>query len=1630
MKVAAVDKRKTPLRKVLWVVFGLLGWSLIPFLPMMAEAEQVVSEDFRNVVHTLSSFGDRSTGTSGNKAAVKLIKDRLSDLGLDTVGSQWFSVPVIRHGGSSLVLPDRDLSQDIHPIQANAITPETISSDGLEGPLIYVGSGELREFNEKEISGAILLMEIDSGKNWLHAANLGAKALIYVDRGPTGKTFFQDKIELSPIQFPRFWIPFSKARELFGGFETAPKGLIAGRARLFSKMHWEEVSGENLFALIPGADSKLQKELVMVEAFYDSTALIPGSSPGADEACSVAALLELARSLKQNPPARSVLLVATAGHAQALAGMRELFWSLRAKSIDLKRMSKRLETVVKKTRNVIGTLERDLPAASAFVETEDEELNRLVETALTDRIKTEVDTISRQLIQLRMQQAAGDRQPMIQEIARQSLLLRRLSWRSSFKDLTPEEKQLLNQMIPLVIEDQKAILSDAERQVKQLKSANSFRSLVEEAELTVAVSLHLSSHGDGIGAFSQGWLYPLKETVNRQGVYSTLAEVLRRSAADVQKAMGLPALFQDTLQASHQRPWQSYFPDQPFMGGEVSALAGYLGVSLATVNDARSLWGTPYDRPEAVNWKQAAQQSALVSGLIRSLAQAPQLHTGRMPANGFSTLTGRANFLRQSELFADQPAPGSVIMAYHGPGRYYTMVDTMGTFQIRGIADKRHLLDNVILEGYRFNQESGAAEWAVDKKQTGLYAYRVAMRRNAVETNLVMFACKESTIFNLIEPRSFRYLTRMQLLDGRREALPLRYWWSRIDTRVSTIASIYLEPGTRFKMTLSDTVFNKKVILTNATSTHPEGSGYLVDDWPFLHHTELKVARDMWELLDPRIANLETHGIFNERIRNLHREGTTSLKEATKALEEKKYDKFSEEARRSWALAIRVYEHVETTQKDVLFGVLFYIALFVPFAFCLERLLFGYSDIYKRVIAFSGILLLLIALIYQVHPAFQLAYNPMVVILAFFIMGLSLMVTLIIFFRFEGEMVRLQRQAGHMKAVEISPWKAFVAAFFLGVSNLRRRRIRTALTCITLIILTFTIMSFTTVKTMRQHGRLWYQSSAPYQGFLLKNLNWQNLPPEALGIISNAFEGKGEVTPRIWLESEDRTRTTRIAVRYKDQVQEAQGLIGLGAGEARVTRIDQTLARGRWLQEGDRHAVLLSERMAGNLGIDLKRPEGTVVLLWGTPFDVVGIFSGEKFEKQLDLDGEFLTPVTFPSEVSMGRTEAEIEAAESGADVQAFQSQYRHVSGDLTVIIPYRTLLAAGGHLKSVAVRPHSLINIQAEAKELTDRCGLSLFCGEPEGTFLYSARNTLSYSGIPNIVIPLIISVFIVLNTMIGSVYERKREIGIYTSVGLAPSHVSFLFIAEALAFAVLSVVLGYLLAQSTASFFATSSLWAGITVNYSSLAGVAAMFLVILVVLVSVIYPSRVAAQIAIPDVNRSWKLPESDGNLLEVTLPFLMKYREHRSTGGYLYDYFKGYQDVSQGAFSTGDIDFAFVCPAPPVKNNLTPGAAEDPYCGEACLRLYTQVWLAPFDFGIKQQVEVQFCPAEEEPGFLEIKILLKRLAGEANVWRRTNKAFLHALRRQLLMWRSLDETSHAHYDKLMTSAEQEKEGSREL
>lgn len=55
---------------------------------------------------------------------------------------------------------------------------------------------------------------------------------------------------------------------------------------------------------------------------YDAISPVPAIAPGADQASSVAAWMELAVTLATHPPGRTTILVATPGHFQALSGIR------------------------------------------------------------------------------------------------------------------------------------------------------------------------------------------------------------------------------------------------------------------------------------------------------------------------------------------------------------------------------------------------------------------------------------------------------------------------------------------------------------------------------------------------------------------------------------------------------------------------------------------------------------------------------------------------------------------------------------------------------------------------------------------------------------------------------------------------------------------------------------------------------------------------------------------------------------------------------------------------------------------------------------------------------------------------------------------------------------------------------------------------------------------------------------------------------------------------------------------------------------------------------------------------------------------------------------------------------------
>lgn len=1644
-------------------------------------------------VRALAALEDRSLGGPGAAQAAEYVQAALTAAGPGPVGRQSCLTPVLRHersdmrviwdeaagdAGQAGAVPagQRTGSVPVRPLFMNAAAPGTIPPPGLSGRLVWVGRGTFSEMNGKAVAGNVVLMDLDSGGAWEGAAGLGAKALVFVDRGgapaaggggaaPSGldasglstRGVFEDKWEATPVAFPRFWLPEDQARALFGAYEEFTGDPPSPTAVLTSDAAWRRVRADNVWKLIPGSDPALASELAVIEASYDVRAMVADRAPGADEAASAAVLLEMARTLEREPPRRSVLLAATSGRSQSLVGMRELVWSLTASDKETRTLEKDLAARRKRAESAQAGLrlfqarlaeltgpdagqaggaagppggvpdaasvggpasarapEKKAGGAGAPAATDGrsaqapdrdaagEGAREDWRQALGSRLKTEADELTETLMRLRLEPAAeagAEGRERLRALAERRLLLRRLAWREDYAALSPAEGAALAEVVPRALAEQESRRADAAEQLAVLRGVLALREALGGRRVVASASLLLSSHGDGLGAFAQGSLYRLRPDQDRARSFAPLSRLLGAAAAEAERTMGLAGFFQDALLPDRLTPWRDPLPDRPALGGEAAAMAGLAGFSLATTNDCRALWGAPADRPETVDAAGLARQADFALALLRRLISPPAadgLGANQPSAGGFSVLTGRTRSIRQGEVFAEQPAPGALALVWQGETLHRAMADSEGVFRVRGLADRKRSLDKAVLDAYRIDPGSGEVVWAVDRAATDKNSYRLSVTRRDMETGLVLFPGQGVTLFGQLEPRTFRRMTRTEILDGRRDAPPVRFGQSRVDAPGSGLANVYLPWGVPLKALLSDTPLRRKALLLNADAARPQGRGYLPEERA-LGGAEYLAARDMWAVAGPRAEALAARGAPNELVGALRREGEARLAQAAADLAGRRYDAFMENARASLVLAGRVYGDVQAALGDVLAGALFYVALFAPFAYCLERLFFSQADIHRRILAWLAILAATMAVVFLVHPAFRLIHGPLVVVLAFFILGLSTLVGSILFLRFEREMAALRRRTGGAGSAETGRGKVFAAAFALGAGNLRRRPLRTGLTCATLVLLTFAVMSFTSVKSYRRQAGVPVGQAASWQGIVLRDPAWRTLPPAALAAVANRFAGQAEVAPRGWLTDRAGSQALgAVLTTSAGRRAEARAVMGLSAEEASVSGLDAVLAAGRWFAPQDRWAVILPQRLAERLGV----VPGDRVTLWGLSCQVVGLTRPEAIQARPDLDGEPLAPVFFPDDAAREQAEAAVatETSEAAGDRLVSPGRYRRASPEETVWLPCRALAGLPGFaLKSMAVSPPGSGEVSTLGAALAERFALAVFSGGPGGSLAHVAGEGLSYAGLPNVAVPLGLAGLIVLNAMIGSVHERRREIGVYASLGLAPSHISLLFLAESLAFAVLSVVFGYLLAQTGAWLLAGTAAFRGLTANYSSLAGVAAMFLVMAVTLVSTLYPARMAAGLAIPDVNRAWTMPRPQGDVIEADLPFLLGAHELQCAGGYLCDYYAGHADVLHGLFSTADVS---------VRRAAGGG-----------LRLEARIWLAPFDFGVRQSLRLDFRPSEENPGFLEIRVLIRREAGEAGTWQRMNRRFLNDLRRRLLVWRSLGEAERVRYEALL-------------
>ena len=166
----------------------------------------------------------------------------------------------------------------------------------------------------------------------------------------------------------------------------------------------------------------------------------------------------------------------------------------------------------------------------------------------------------------------------------------------------------------------------------------------------------------------------------------------------------------------------------------------------------------------------------------------------------------------------------------------------------------------------------------------------------------------------------------------------------------------------------------------------------------------------------------------------------------------------------------------------------------------------------------------------------------------------------------------------------------------------------------------------------------------------------------------------------------------------------------------------------------------------------------------------------------------------------------------------------------------------------------------------------------------------------------------------------------------------------------------------------------------------------LVVLLGGAAALYPARRAGRICTPGIERRWTLPKMEGDRIEMRLPFSLVRHEVVGLAAFQAEFWAANQEQSIGA--------GFYVEALGVERR-----------GDA-VRLAARVWLAPFDQGVVQQTVLVIAPGSD-PHYCDIDVQLDLEAGDLATWHRVVRTFIDDVRKQFLVWRTLNGDDRRHY-----------------
>ena len=1588
----------------------------------------------------LTRHPHRLAGTEEGQAASKYLEKRLNEIGMDHVIVQPFRTAQTRVKRCELLVAVDGATNALSllPMRPCGIIPPVTPPGGVSGPLRYVGKGSVEELSAKPLRGAIVVMDYNCDDVWLKVLRLGARAVVFVREGDT-RASHAHSVEAN-ANLLRFFYDGS-VKDLRDGAEATIHSEVVWDSGVAHNVAGFLKGTDPVF-------SHEKDEVIILAANTDTFGEVPRRSPGGRGAANCAALLRLAGHFKAHRPRRHVLLLFLDNQARGHEGSRAFYRTLetatdyapqkRKEYVDSEREflteamacvsrpdcfsentpSRRylvlgLSRKAERHAHDVGDLMYRLRMEKREYELE-ARAGRGMDAGHEARIR-EID----ELVETKWQPEKDDWNEVRRALGR----MKRHKTRDEAAKLKAGEKEKFKLILDEVRKDVEERLAELEVDLRGVNADLELSELLGKHWLALHASLMLgdtaSTWGLLIGGDSD-----FHSAEDSPGLYGKIQAVFVRAHGWLASA-GTPTKY-FLLESADQSLSQTRVLSPVAVlvhSGEIAGLFGVYNIGIGTCQEAFVREGTPDDRLEHIDTGRVLPQVDEIGMMLSTVAnldtEPPEQEVEQEVTGPESVADQEALSLRRGIVasknyniptFANGKPAGPVVMGVlpgsampnnrmagaivqhrlkevkaltFGRRRAYAF-DNFAVIRTDG--NGSYSLGPVSARGWQQrNQQRG---FAADFDERGIVTSASDMesfRNSQSWWRLNMFRCVSGALVLPPQSSTVRLPAQQVLLLSSRANAPINAKKHFTETCDGVVSWFWDEREKGVKLFF----LSQLVCLNNGVETfengkgrgRPEGVGFAPgSDWSDVNTTH-RSATDLWRLNDFRINLLQSKEIRDKALSELHGRCEDLLIDAANEPSALRSESL---AACSFLASQPVYKKTRATLDDLVFAVLLLLGLSVPFAFALERVVIGATTVYKQIGWFAGIFCSTFLALFLTHPAFAVANTPIIIFLGFAIVVMSALVIFIIMRKFEVELRALQGMTTTSHASDVSRVTTFLAAMHMGISTMRRRPLRTALTAVTITLLTFTILCFASFSTQLGIVKLFSAPKPAYSGVWVHKVNWDPISDDFLTVFRTRWGGDLQAFPRYWISPQSE-ENPGLLVSREDGARPLmiRGVLGLVTGELELRPDMKEL-----IDTNLNDTVMMTEAMASALDV---KP-GDRVLAAGRSLRVGRLLDAVKLSVATDMDDSSILPVDF---VEAAAGQQDQTTTETGGDDLLAERSWASLPPDSVIIVSSETAKAMGAEMYGITLYTRDEAEAVEIAEDVARTLPLPVEATRRKGVYRHVLGTVLAASGVADLFFPIVLGGLVIFGTMLASVADREREIYTFSALGLAPRHVATLFFAEAMVYSLIGGMGGYLFAQASLKALLAMAAQGWVRVpemNMSSTNTIVTILIVMATVLISAIYPGIKASKSANPGLLRGWRAPDPKGDLLELVFPFTVSEYDITGVVSFIREHFANHADTGLGRFMARD-----------------PHLVKD---AKGFLGLDADVALAPFDLGVSQSFSLRSTPSEIE-GIDEVKLILQRKSGQPKDWRRLNKVFLDDLRRQFLLWRSLPHETMEEY-----------------